>query len=73
VVDAIKNGEIQLVINTSVGGETRRDGYYIRRTALKHKIPYATTIAGGTAICTGIMALKNKMLSVKTVQEYNNM
>ena len=71
VVDAIKNGEIQLVINTSVGGETRRDGYHIRRTALKHKIPYATTIAGGKAICTGIMALKNKMLSVKTVQEYN--
>jgi carbamoyl-phosphate synthase large subunit len=71
VIDAIKNGDIQLVINTSVGGETRRDGYHIRRAALKHKIPYATTIAGGTAICTGIMALKNKMLSVKTIQEYN--
>jgi carbamoyl-phosphate synthase large subunit len=44
VVDAIKNAEIQLVINTSVGGETRRDGYYIRRNSLRYKIPYATGV-----------------------------
>ncbi|UCE54942.1 MAG: carbamoyl-phosphate synthase large subunit [Desulfobacterales bacterium] len=71
VVDAIKSGEIQLVINTSVGGETRRDGYYIRRAALKYKIPYATTLAGGMAIYTGIQALKQKDLTVKALQEYD--
>ncbi len=71
VVDAMKSGQIQLVINTSVGGETRRDGYYIRRTALKYKIPYATTIAGGMAFYTGIQALIQRDLTVKALQEYD--
>ena len=71
VVDAIKNAEIQLVINTSIGGETRRDGYYIRRNSLRHKIPYATTTAGGMAIYKAIERLREKMLNVKTLQEYN--
>ncbi|OQX27402.1 MAG: carbamoyl phosphate synthase large subunit [Desulfobacteraceae bacterium IS3] len=72
VADAIKNGEIQLVINTALGNETKRDGYMIRRTALKYNIPYATTLAAGMAICKGIAALKKKKLSVKAIQEYNN-
>ncbi len=72
VVDAIKNGEIQLVINTSLGGETRRDGYHIRRNSLKYHVPYATTTAGGMAIFTAIQALKQKNLTVKTIQEYNS-
>ena len=70
VVDAIKSGQIQLVINTSVGGETRRDGYYIRRNALKYKIPYATTLAGGMAFYTAILALMQSELTVKALQEY---
>jgi carbamoyl-phosphate synthase large subunit len=72
VVDAIKNGEIQLIINTSIGGETRRDGYYIRRNALSHRIPYATTTAGGMAIYKAIETLIEKKLTVKTLQEYNS-
>jgi carbamoyl-phosphate synthase large subunit len=72
VVDAIKNGEIQLVINTSLGSQTRRDGYHIRRNALKYRVPYATTTAGGMAIFTAIQALKEKNLTVKTIQEYNS-
>jgi len=72
VVDAIKNAEIQLVINTSIGGETRRDGYYIRRNALRYKVPYATTTAGGMAIYRAIEALRQKMTTVKTLQEYNS-
>ena len=72
VVDAIKNGEIQLIINTSIGGETRRDGYYIRRNALRYKIPYATTTAGGMAIYRAIEALRLKKTTVKTLQEYNS-
>jgi carbamoyl-phosphate synthase large subunit len=71
VVDAIKNAEIQLVINTSIGGETRRDGYYIRRNALRYKVPYATTTAGGMAIYKAIEALRQKKTTVKTLQEYN--
>ena len=72
VVDAIKNGEIQLVINTSIGGETRRDGYYIRRNALRYKIPYATTTAGGMAIYKAIEALRGRKTAVKTLQEYHS-
>ena len=72
VVDAIMNKEIQLIINTGLGGKTRRDGYMIRRAAIKFNIPYATTIAGAIAICKGIAALKKKKLSVKTIQEYNS-
>ena len=71
VVDAIKNKEIQMIINTGVGGETKRDGYEIRRAAIKFNIPYATTTAGAMAMCKGIAALKKKKLSVKTIQEYN--
>jgi len=72
VVDAIKNKEIHLVINTGSGGETRRDGYKIRRAAIKFNIPYATTIPGAMAMYKGIAALKKKTLSVKTIQEYNS-
>ena len=70
VVDAIKNKEIQLIINTPSGGETKRDGYVIRRAAIKFNIPYTTTIAGAMAMCKGIEALKKKGLTVKTIQEY---
>jgi carbamoyl-phosphate synthase large subunit len=70
VVDAIKNGEIQLIINTGSGDKSRRDGYMIRRAAIKYNIPYATTIAGAMAISRGIKALKERKLSVKTLQEY---
>jgi carbamoyl-phosphate synthase large subunit len=72
VVDAIMNKEVQLVINTGSGGATKRDGYEIRRAAIKYKIPYATTIAGAMAMYKGIAALKKDMLSVKAIQEYNS-
>jgi carbamoyl-phosphate synthase large subunit len=71
VIDAIKNNEIQLIVNTGSGDETRRDGYLIRRAALKFSIPYATTIAGAMAICKGITALKRNELTVKPIQEYH--
>jgi len=72
VVDAIKNREIQLVINTpGMSRETERDGYMIRRATLQFNIPYTTTIAGATAMCKGILALKKQGLSVKPVQEYH--
>jgi carbamoyl-phosphate synthase large subunit len=73
VVDAIKNKEIQLIINTASTSETQQDGYKIRRSALKFKIPYATTIAGAKAICRGITALKQYPLSVKPIQEYHTL
>ncbi|MFH1935349.1 MAG: carbamoyl-phosphate synthase large subunit [Pseudomonadota bacterium] len=71
VVDAIKNGEIQMIVNTGSGDKPRHDGYMIRRAAIKYNIPYVTTIAGVKAMCRGILALKNGVLSVRTIQEYH--
>jgi carbamoyl-phosphate synthase large subunit len=71
VVDAVKNGEVQLVINTGTGDEPKQDGYMIRRAAIKYNIPYATTIAGAKAVLKGITALIEKKLTVKSIQEYH--
>jgi carbamoyl-phosphate synthase large subunit len=70
VVDAIMNREIQLIINTGFGNETKRDGYHLRRAAIKYNIPYTTTLAGAIALGKAIVAMKQKDLSVKSLQEY---
>ena len=70
VVDAIMNREIQLIINTGFGNETKRDGYHLRRAAIKYNIPYTTTLAGAIAMAKAIAAMKQKDLSVKSLQEY---
>jgi carbamoyl-phosphate synthase large subunit len=70
VVDAIKNGEVQLVINTGQGDTPRRDGYMIRRAAIKYDIPYTTTLAGAKALSRGIAALKQKRYGVRALQDY---
>jgi carbamoyl-phosphate synthase large subunit len=71
VVDAVKNKEIQLILNTGATSQTQRDGYEIRRAAIKYKIPYATTTDGTRAILSAIRALKKEPLSVKPIQEYH--
>ncbi|MBF0468491.1 MAG: carbamoyl-phosphate synthase large subunit, partial [Desulfamplus sp.] len=71
VVDAVKNNEIQLVLNTGASSQTKMDGYEIRRAAIRYKIPYATTTDGAKAICRAISALKRESLSVKSIQEYH--
>ena len=71
VADAIKNGEIQFIVNTGTGEEPRQDGYQIRRAALKFNIPYVTTVAGAMAMARGIAALKEQKLAVKSLQEYH--
>jgi carbamoyl-phosphate synthase large subunit len=72
VVDAVKNNRIQLILNTASNSQTRRDGYAIRRAALKFKIPYSTTTDGTKAICNSIIALRKKEFTVKSLQEYHN-
>jgi carbamoyl-phosphate synthase large subunit len=70
VLDAIKNQQIQLIINTPSGEEARTDGQLIRRTALAYKIPIITTIAGARATVAAIRSLQNTTLDVKVIQEY---
>jgi carbamoyl-phosphate synthase large subunit len=73
VADAIKNGDIQLVINTGLGDEIRQDGYKIRRVALKFNIPYTTTIAGAVALSKAVTMLKREALTIKSIQEYHRL
>jgi carbamoyl-phosphate synthase large subunit len=70
VLDAIKNGEIQLMINTSVGRKSSYDGYNIRRGALVYNIPYTTTLAGARALSEAIAALKRQDWEVSPLQDY---
>jgi carbamoyl-phosphate synthase large subunit len=72
VVDAIKNGEISLVVNTTQGAQAVADSFSIRREALMHGIAYYTTVAGAKAAVDGILTLKEQDLSVRTLQEYLN-
>ena len=71
VEDAIKNGQIHLVINTGTGDTPSKDGYVIRRNALKFGIPYVTTTAGALAAAKAVAALKSKALGVRCLQEYH--
>ncbi len=57
IVDLIKNGEIQLIINTTEGKKAIADSFLIRREALQHQVTYTTTLAGADAICLALEAL----------------
>lgn len=70
VLDAIKNHQIQLIVNTPSGEEARTDARLIRRTALAYKIPIITTIAGARATAAAIRSLQSQPLGVKPIQEY---
>jgi len=72
VLDAIKNGEVQLIINTGSGEKTVKDGYAIRRAALLYRIPYVTTVPGALATCSAIEALTEGHLHVCPLQDYYN-
>lgn len=71
IVDALKNKEIDLVINTDEGGQSRKDSFSIRRTAVSFGIPYITTAAGTRAACEGMLSLKaHERLSVTAIQDW---
>ncbi len=70
-MDAIKNKEIQLIINTPVGKYGKYDDSYLRKSAIKHKTPYITTIQAAIAAAKGIEAYKNETTQLKSLQEYH--
>ena len=71
IVDAIKNKEIQLVINTPSGKLSKYDDSYIRKAAIKHKVPYITTLAAALAAARGIAAKRNRKTTVRSLQDYH--
>jgi carbamoyl-phosphate synthase large subunit len=70
IVDAMIDGEIQLVINTTEGAQAIADSFSLRRTALTNSIPYYTTVAGARAAVTAIEALRRGPLEVAPLQSY---
>jgi carbamoyl-phosphate synthase large subunit len=70
VTDQIRNGEVDLIINTPVGKGPRSDDYEIRRAAVLRQIPVITTISGASAVVNAIEALQKETLSVKALQDY---
>ena len=73
IVDAITNKQIQLIINTPVGKERVFDDSYVRKSAVKHKVPYITTMAAAKASAAGIKAVKkNGKIAVDSIQHIHS-
>lgn len=70
VMDLVKKGEVDLIINTPSGKEPHNDGAKIRSAAVMRGIPCITTLAGAQASVNGIESLKKMGISVKSIQEY---
>ena len=71
IVDYIKSGKVDLIINTPLGRESFFDEKAIRRAAIHHHVPCITTIPGAAAAVNGIRALQRQSLNVRTLQEYH--
>jgi carbamoyl-phosphate synthase large subunit len=70
IVDSIINKEIDLIVNTTVGKQSIRDSFSIRRTALDRQVPYVTTIRGAIAVAKAIEVLKQRKIGVRPIQLY---
>jgi carbamoyl-phosphate synthase large subunit len=70
IEDAIKNGEIDLVVNTPAGKSSEFDDSYIRKAAIRHRIPYITTTSAASAAANGIAAYRESGGRVRSLQDY---
>ena len=71
VVDALRAGEVALVINTPVGAESFRDSFPLRRTALECRVPYFTTLAAAAAAAEGIELMRRGPFTVRPLQDHH--
>ena len=71
IIDAIKNEEIKLVVNTPSGKESKDDDSYIRKAAIKYRVPYITTTTAATAAARGIARRRQGQANVKSLQAYH--
>ena len=73
IYDAIINKQVQLVVNTPIGSDTANDDSYVRKAAIKAKVPYFTTVAAAKAAAKGIVYVKNhKDGGVNSIQELHS-
>ncbi len=70
IVDLMIDEKVDMIINTTIGEQTIKDSFAIRRTALDRQIPYATTIRGAAAMALAIEAMQKSKLQVKPIQNY---
>ena len=70
VMDYIKNGQIQLIINASIGRKPTEDAHQLRQSAIRYNIPYSTTISASRATSEAIRALQGNHLQVRALQDY---
>jgi carbamoyl-phosphate synthase large subunit len=70
-VDAIRSGEIQLIINTPRGSTAHADGSLIRGAAVAYGVPMMTTLTGATAAVQGIRSVREKTLRVRSLQTHH--
>jgi carbamoyl-phosphate synthase large subunit len=71
IVDGIKNNEYDLIVNTPSGKLSKHDDSYIRKAAIKYKVPYITTISAAIAAASGIDAYRKGKDSIKSLQQYH--
>ena len=71
ILDMIANGEIDLMINTPFGHETRGDGYELRLAAVCHGVPYATTLSGAQALAQAMEVVRATGLNIVALQDFD--
>jgi carbamoyl-phosphate synthase large subunit len=71
LVDEITNGVVNLVINTPLGRASQADDAYLRKAAIRHKVPYVTTLAAAAAAAKGIEACQRGAAGVRSLQSYH--
>ena len=73
ILDAIKNGEISLMINTPAGEQSQAADPEIRKAAVQYGLPYTTTLSGAAAAVAGIQSLKNNStIRIRSLQDFHN-
>jgi carbamoyl-phosphate synthase large subunit len=69
-LDMIVNGDVQLLVNTPLGKHAQRDDYTMRQAAIRHHVPYTTTLSAASAACDAILSLRSRRPSVRSLQEW---
>jgi carbamoyl-phosphate synthase large subunit len=69
-LDMIVNGDVQLLVNTPLGKHAQRDDYTMRQAAIRHHVPYTTTLSAASAASDAILSLRSRRPSVRSLQEW---
>jgi carbamoyl-phosphate synthase large subunit len=71
-IDLMKNGQVQLLINTPLGKHAQYDDYALRQAAIAQRVSYTTTMSAANAACDAILSLRSRKASVRALQEWHD-